>query len=378
MKFLWPDLLWLLVLVPLMALLYVWLLKRRARVARRWATLSAAGDGSGRWRRHLPPALWLAAIALMLASAARPVAVVSMPSRHQTLLLAMDVSGSMRATDVAPTRLVAAQKAARDFIEDLPGGTRVGIVSFAATAALVQAPTDNRQDVLSAIERFEPQRGTATGSAIVVSLATLFPDQGIEIGMLEQGADARRAPGRRPAGGQGGAGGPNAQGSATPPGGQAGPGGSGNARGQGAASGRKPFEPVPAGSYGSAAIVLLTDGQTTAGPDPLAAAKLAAERGVRIYTVGIGTTDGEVMRTEGMSMRVKLDDTTLKTIADMTRGEYYQAATAVDLKRIYDTLNARLVLETAETEVGAFFNAAAALLALTAAMLSVAWFGRIL
>ena len=99
---------------------------------------------------------------------------------------------------------------------------------------------------------------------------------------------------------------------------------------------------------------------------------------MRIYTVGIGTTDGEVMRTEGMSMRVKLDDTTLKTIADMTRGEYYQAATAVDLKRIYDTLNARLVLETAETEVGAFFNAAAALLALTAAMLSVAWFGRIL
>lgn len=375
MKFLWPDLLWLLLAVPLLALLYGWMLRRRARAAQRWAALSATGDGRGRWRRHLPPAMWLAALALMLAAAARPVAVVSMPSRHQTLLLAMDVSGSMRATDVAPTRLAAAQKAARDFIEDLPGGTRVGIVSFAATAALVQAPTDNRQDVLAAIERFEPQRGTATGSAIVVSLATLFPDAGIEIGMLEQGGNAGRAPGRRPAGGQGGPGGANPQGGGAPGSGLQGGAASGGA---GAGGKAKPFEPVPAGSYGSAAIVLLTDGQTTAGPDPLAAAKLAAERGVRIYTVGIGTADGEVMRTEGMSMRVKLDDTTLKTIADMTRGEYYQAANAVDLKRIYDTLNARLVLETAETEVGAFLNAAAALLAMTAALLSVAWFGRIL
>ena len=138
------------------------------------------------------------------------------------------------------------------------------------------------------------------------------------------------------------------------------------------------FKPVPAGSYQSAVIILLTDGQRTTGPDPIEAAKMAADRGVRVFTVGVGTPQGEVIGFEGWSMRVRLDEDTLKQIANITQAEYFYAGTAVDLKKIYQNLNARLVFERKETEVSAIFAAAGALLALVAAGLSVLWFHRIL
>ena len=350
MKFLWPEALPLLLLLPLCAALYAWLLGRRKRLAVRYANLplvrEAMGRGAG-WRRHVPPALFLGALASLLVAVARPTAVITLPSQQDTVILAMDVSGSMRATDVEPNRLVAAQNAAKAFIEEQPTTTRIGVVSFAGTAALVQPPTRNREDLVAAIDRFQLQRATAIGSGLIVALAAIFPDAGIDVSALALGASG--SPSR-------------AASLDTGP----------------KKDGKEPPKPVPPGSYTAAVIILLTDGQRTTGPDPLVAAKMAADRGVRVFTVGVGTPQGEVIGFEGWSMRVRLDEDTLKQIANATQGEYYYAGTAVDLKKIYQNLNSRLVLERKETEVSALFAGVGAALALLAAGLSVLWFHRIL
>jgi len=204
---------------------------------------------------------------------------VTLPSSQKTLILAMDVSGSMRATDVKPSRIVAAQSAAKKFLETLPRDVKVGIVAFAGAAQVAQLPTLNREDLVTAIDRFQLQRGTATGNSIVISLATLFPQAGIELQQMGQPARSTARPLDAPAA-------PEAK--------------------------PREFTPVPPGSYASAAIIMLTDGQRTTGVDPLEAAKMAADRGVRVYTVGIGTVDGETIGFEGWSMRVRLDEDTLK------------------------------------------------------------------
>ena len=348
MHFLWPQQLWLLLALPVVVALYFWLQGRRKKLAVRYASLAIVKEAMGRgpgWRRHLPPLLFLSALALMLLAAARPVATITLPSTQQTIILAMDVSGSMRATDVQPNRLVAAQNAAKAFLEELPRDVKVGIVAFAGAAQVAQLPTVNREDLVTAIDRFQMQRGTATGNAIVISLATLFPDQGIELAAMQ--------------------------------------GGGGRMRPQAAAidaekKEAKPFTPVPAGSYSSAASIMLTDGQRTTGVDPLDAVKMAADRGVKVYTVGIGTVDGETIGFEGWSMRVRLDEETLKQIANRSTGEYFYAGTAQDLKKVYEHLSTRLTVEKKETEVAGLLALLAAALALAAAGLSVWWFNRIL
>ena len=342
MSFQWPHLLWLLVLLPLLVLLYVWLLRRRRKSTVRLASIAVAREALGKgpgWRRHVPPALMLLALAALLLAVARPMAVITLPLAQRTIMLAMDVSGSMRAEDVKPNRLKASQDAAKAFIQALPRDVRVGIVSFAGTAAVVQAPTLSRDDLVAAIDRFQLQRGTATGSGIVLSLATLFPDHGIEIAHITGQRNMPRALGDPP---------------------------------------KKEFTPVEPGSYNSAAIIMLTDGQRTTGPDPLDAAKMAAERGVRVYTVGVGTTHGEIIGFEGWSMRVRLDEETLKNVSVLTHGEYFYAGTADDLKKVYEGLSSRMVVERKETEVTALFAALGALLAVVAAGLSVWWFGRVM
>jgi Ca-activated chloride channel family protein len=344
MSFIWPSMLWLLVALPLLVLAYLWLLKRRRKNTVRLASLGVAkaalGKGPG-WRRHVPPALMGVALAAMLFAVSRPTATITLPMAERTIILAMDVSGSMRAEDVKPNRLVASQEAAKTFVNNLPREVKVGVVSFAGTAAVVQAPTTSRDDVIAAIDRFQLQRGTATGSGIILSLATLFPDHGIEI---QHVTGQRNFPGGKPVG----------------------------------KDDNKPkFQPVPAGSYNSAAIIMLTDGQRTTGPDPLDAAKMAAERGVRVYTVGIGTTKGEIIGFEGWSMRVRLDEETLKSVSVLTQGEYFYAGTADDLKKVYEGLSSRMVVERKETEISALFAALGALLAFASAALSVWWFGRV-
>ena len=353
MNFIWPHLLWLLLALPVLVLLYRWLLARKRKSTIRLASLAVAklavGRGPG-WRRHVPPLLMLAALAALLLAVARPTATIMLPMSERTIILAMDVSGSMRAEDVKPNRLVASQEAAKAFVANLPREVRVGVVSFAGTAAVVQAPTSSRDDVLQAIDRFQLQRGTATGSGIILSLATLFPDHGIEI---QHVTGQRNFPG----------GNKNSIAGKDPKAADK--------------DGGKAFTPVPPGSYNSAAVIMLTDGQRTTGPDPLDAAKMAAERGIRVYTVGIGTTSGETIGFEGWSMRVRLDEETLKNISLLTHGEYFYAGTAEDLKKVYESLVSRMVVERKETEVSALFAALGAVLAVLAAGLSVWWFGRV-
>lgn len=347
MKFLWPEMLWLLLVVPALVAGYFFLLRRKQQAALRYASLSMVKEALGagrRFRRHIPPFLFLVALITMIVAIARPAAVITLPSQHQTIILAMDVSGSMRAVDVQPNRISAAQAAAKAFVAEQPSNVRIGVVSFAATASVVQTPTHNRDEILAAIDRFQLQRGTAIGSGIIVSLATIFPDAGIDVSSLIYGRDAPRGiPLDQP---------------------------------------RKPekpaFKPVAPGSYTSAAIILLTDGQRTTGPSVIEAAQMAADRGVRVFTVGIGTTSGETIGFEGWSMRVRLDEGTLKAIANMTRGEYFYAGTATDLKKVYESLNARLVLEKKDMEISALFSAAAAVTAVVSALLSLLWFNRIL
>ena len=350
--FLWPQLLWLLLVLPLLVLLYVWLLRRKKKVALRYASLSIVREAMGKgqsFRRHVPPLLFLLSLASMLVAASRPLAVVSLPSEQETIMLAMDVSGSMRATDVLPNRLVASQNAAKAFLADLPRNVRVGIVAFAGTAAVVQSPTLSREDLVAAIDKFQLQRGTAIGNGIVVSLAELFPDAGIDIASMQTGRDRSRGVSIDQAAKEGKDG-----------------------------KEKKPFTPVAPGSYTSAAIVLLTDGQRTTGVDSLDAAKVAADRGVRIYTVGVGTVDGETIGFEGWSMRVKLDEETLKSIARNTQAEYFYAGTAADLKKVYETLSSRLTVIKKETEISGILALIAAAFALMSAGLSLAWFNRIL
>lgn len=349
MTFLWPQFLWLLLAIPLLIAVYVWLLGRKKKIALRYASLSIVREAMGKGqslRRHLPPLLFLLAIAAMLMAASRPFAVVSLPSQRETIILAMDVSGSMRATDVLPSRLVASQNAAKAFLADLPRGVRVGIVAFAGTAAVVQQPTLSREDLVAAIDKFQLQRGTAIGNGIMMALAELFPDAGIDLASMQYGRERQRG---------------TSLDHALKPGSDA----------------RKEFTPVAPGSYASAAIILLTDGQRTTGVDSLDAAKVAADRGVRIYTVGVGTVEGETIGFDGWSMRVRLDEETLKGIARATQAEYFYAGTAADLKKVYKTLSSRLTVEKRETEVSGLLALAAAALSLVSAALSLLWFNRI-
>ena len=329
MTFLWPEMLWFFGVVPLLVLAYVLVLRKKSQLAVRYASLSILKSAMpGRsLRRHVPPVLFLLAMIGMLLAVARPAAVISLPSQHDVVILAMDVSGSMRADDVKPTRLAAAQAAARSFVRDTPRSTRIGVVAFAGSAAVAQAPTGDREQVHAAIENLQLQNATAIGSGILVSLKAIFPEEDFEL----------RKPG-------------------TP----------------------STVKTVPAGSYGSAAIILLTDGQSTTGPDPVDAARLAAERGIRVYTVGVGTPEGQILTGEGWSIRVRLDEDALRAVADLTRGEYFFAGNALDLKQVYQTLTTRLVMEKRETEVTALFSAIAAALALVSAALSLLWFNRLI
>ena len=347
LTFMWPQFLWLLLAVPLLVALYIWLLRRKKKVMLRYASLSIVKEAMGTgqsFRRHIPPILFLLAIAAMLLAASRPFAVITLPSQQETIILAMDVSGSMRATDVKPNRLVASQNAAKAFLAQLPRNVRVGIVAFAGTAQVVQPPTLSREDLVVAIDKFQMQRATAIGSAIVVSLAELFPDAGIDLSAMTYG--------------------------------------NGRPRGipidQAPKQEKKDFVPVAPGSYGSAAIILLTDGQRTTGVDTMEAAKMAADRGVRVYTVGVGTVDGETIGFEGWSMRVRLDEVTLKAVATNTQAEYFYAGTAENLQKVYEKLSSRLTVEKKETEISGLLALVAAILAIMSASLSLLWFNRIL
>jgi Ca-activated chloride channel homolog len=349
MKFLWPEMLALLAAVPVLVALYVWLLRRRRKGAIRYSSLGLLREAMGpsdRLRRHLPPLILLLSLIGMIVAIARPTAMVTLPSEQQTIVLAIDVSLSMSATDVDPNRMTAAQAAAKSFVEEHPPNARIGIVAFGASASLVQPPTRDQDALLAAIDGFQLQRGTATGSALYVALATLFPDAGIDVESLAVSGGFTRG-GERPR-------------KLDP-------------------RGKEPpkVAPVPPGSYTNGVIILMSDGRRTTGPDPLDAARMAADRGVRVFTVGFGTAAGGMIGFEGWSAYVRLDEETLKGVADITKGEYFYAGTASDLRKIYQGLNSRLILERRSVEVTSLFAAVAAVLVVIALALSLLWFGRV-
>ncbi|MBI4321058.1 MAG: VWA domain-containing protein [Chloroflexi bacterium] len=336
MSFLWFDMLWALLLVPVLILAYVLAQRRRRKYALRYASLSLVREALGRGpgiRRHIPPALFLIGMATMILAMARPVATVMLPSQQGTVILTVDVSGSMRAEDLKPNRIEAARSAARAFVEKQPKNVRIGVVSFSNNASIVQAPTSDREAVLAAINRLTLQRATAVGSGILTSLDAIFED-----------------PGPRP----------------TP------------SRDSLAAPEPTPVRtPVPRGTYAPAIVVLLSDGQSNTGPLPLQASKQASNRGVRVYTVGVGNPDGTVLRFDGRSIRVRLDEETLKRIAEETDGEYFKADSETDLRQIYEKLSTEFVFRGEQTELTAGFTGFATLLLLIAGTLSLMWFSRL-
>ncbi len=339
MSFLWPFMLVLLALIPLLIAAYVLLQRRRQKYALRYASLSLVKEALGRgpgWRRHIPAAIFLLALTAMIFALARPQAETLVPSAEGVIILAIDVSGSMIATDLNPNRLEAAKTAARAFVEKQPDTVQVAIVSFSDNAFVVQPPTDDKNALIAAINRLNWQRGTAIGRGMVASLEAIAEKTGkggeINLQDLQNG---------------------------------------------GSSSGEPQPTPMPQGQYQNAIVVLLTDGENNQWPEPLDIAQIARDRGIRIYTVGIGSAEGAVVRIQGRSIRTRLDKQTLRTIADMTDGEYYNAQTEGDLVKIYENLSTNLVLKTEKTEITAYFTGVAVLLSLLAGFLSLLWFNRL-
>lgn len=343
MFFLSPLNLWLLLLLPLLPLTYVWLLGRRKTAPLTFSNVALVRAAAGRsWKRHVPPALLALACALLLFAAARPVAKIPLPGAKSAIMLAMDISLSMRVTDVKPNRLAAAQEAAKLFLQELPRGIAVGLVTFAGSSQVAQAATLDREPLVNAINGFQMQFGTAIGSAIVLCLSELFPDHGIS---LQGVGNANKSQSR------------SLDDKDKPP--------------------PKKINPVLPGSYTSAAIILLSDGRRTMGIDTIEAAQMAADRGVRVYVVGLGTVDGAVDMPEGMPIYLRLDEPTLKEVARITGGEYHYAGTAEQLRSVYQNLGSTLQVQKRETELSGLLALLAAVMAIAAAGLSVVWGPRV-
>ncbi len=324
MAFLYPEMLLLLILVAALVPVYFQLRRRNALIAARFPGLySLQGEAVGihRLRRHLSALLFLLALVSLILGLARPRMALTLPFQYDTVILAIDASDSMALHDISPSRFEAAKTTALRFVSEQPSHTRVGVVAFSAAASVVHAPASKSEAASAAIESLEVQAGTALGSAILVSLKLIFPD--IEFDLA--GADPR-------------------------------PNSSSSSHASSAA------RVLPA-SYRHAAIILLTDGKATVGPDPVAATKMAAERGVRIFTVAIGT-----------ALHQSYDKRALQEIARATGAKFFHADEAADLEEIYNGLQSRRLFEKKNTEITALFAAAGALFSLTSGLVSLMWF----
>ncbi|HUH97206.1 MAG TPA: VWA domain-containing protein [Anaerolineales bacterium] len=334
MTFLWPAMLYSLMALPLFIALYLLLQRRRKRIAANYRTLSTAPEIAKRepgLRGHIPPILFLLALAMLGLALARPQTEVSLPHVEGTVILAFDISGSMAADDLKPTRMEAAKAAAKSFVEHQPSTVRIGVVAFSDNGLSVQAPTSDQDAILTAIDRLAPQRGTSLAGGIAAAL------KAIEVGAgqpSETYTSLTPVPTLTPT-------------------------------------------PVPPGTYGAADIVLLTDGENNENPDPLAAAQTAAQRGVRIYSVGIGSAAGTNLHINGFTVHTQLDENMLKQISQITGGTYFNAQSEQELLKIYDNLNPQLVVTPEVTEVTSIFAGGAILLMLVGGMFSLLWFSRL-
>ncbi|HEX9924999.1 MAG TPA: VWA domain-containing protein [Anaerolineae bacterium] len=333
MSFIWPIMLFSLLLIPLFALLYFRQQQRRRQFATSFGTLGLvqeAGRSQLGWRRHLPPALFLLGLVLLLLALARPEMVVTLPRIEGTVILAFDVSGSMAAEDLEPTRMEAAKVAAREFVQHQPRTVQIGIVAFSDGGFSVQAPTNDPDAILTTIERLKPERGTSLGQGIFASLNTITADTET----LPEFDQENLTPVPTPT-------------------------------------------PVPEGTYTPAIIILLTDGENNQDPDPIAAAQTAADLGVRIYTVGIGSAAGTTLHVNGITVHTQLNEPMLQEIARLTGGAYYQAENEEDLREIYENIDPQLVIKPEKMEVTSIFAGVSILVLLIGGSFSLLWFSRV-
>ncbi|MCL4559722.1 MAG: VWA domain-containing protein [Chloroflexi bacterium] len=348
MQLLWPGSLFLLGIIPLIIVGYIWILRRRKRFAIRYSSLSIVREAiprRSRFRRHIPFTLFVLALASLLVALSRPVTIISVPTDQTTIILAIDVSGSMRSRDIQPSRLAAAEAAALSFVQRQKSTTQIGLVAFSTFSELIQQPTTDQEALQSAIESLILGQRTAIGNGILTSLQAISEiDKNIPPPVMDP------TTGTEPA-------------------------------------------PVPHGAYAPDIIVLLTDGASNTGIDPLVAAKEAADRGVRIYTIGFGTASGYIPfggqgipggnpfggnqgfggNGFGRGFRTPIDETTLKQIASMTGGAYYTATSANELQSVFNSLPTYLITKHEVSEVSVLFVAAGALLAILAITLSLLW-----
>lgn len=328
MTFVWPAALLLLLLLPALVVAYTRLLRRRAARRAEFAGLGLVGPAVTRRGRHLAPALFLAAFALMLVGLARPEASVSEPKREGTVVLAFDISNSMRAKDVQPTRIAAAKAAAKAFVAKQPPQIRLSVVAFGSSGVISQRPTTDRAAVLAAIDRLTPQGGTALGRGLQMSLTAIAG----KTVRLESGSDD----------------------TSVEPQGQ------------------------ELGYYGSSAVILLSDGENTIAPDPQDAAELASTAGVKVFPIGLGSAKGTVLSLDGFQVETKLDAAALQQIAKTTDGEYFQASDAADLAKVYDAIPLSWVIRGRPIELTGLLAALAGLFVLAGAGLSLARTGRVI
>ncbi|NWG07669.1 MAG: VWA domain-containing protein [Chloroflexi bacterium] len=350
MNMLWPGALILFVLLPLIVGVYIWILRRRRRFAVRYSSLSLVREAaaSQSWlRKHLPFLLFLSALASLVLALSRPVATIMVPSDRATIILAIDVSRSMCSTDIPPNRLQAAKEAALKFVRNDQSGRQIGIVAFAGFAELIQPPTKELGPLEDAISNLTPARRTAIGSAILRSIDAIA-----EVDERVAPSDISAAP-------------------------------------------QAPQPQLPEEELVPHIIVLLTDGSSNAGPFPLTAAEQAVERGIRVYTIGFGTTNntspmdcgdpfqefdqfggggfGSPFGGGGGGFRREIDEETLRQVADLTGGAYYMATSADELQNVFQSLPTYLIATRETIEISVFFTAFAALLAVFALLLSFRW-----
>ncbi len=321
MSFEWPAALLALLVVPLVAAGYVLVQRARPRYAARFTNLDLLANvvrEAPQWRRHVPPMLFCAALGLLAVALARPHAVVAVPKETATVMLVTDVSGSMEAQDVAPTRLRAAQEAARTFAEQLPEEVNLGLVSFSQSASVRVPPTEDREAIKQGIEGLEAEGGTAMGDGLAAAV---------------------------------------------------------DAVGEVAATPGETEDPP-------AVIVLLSDGESTVGlTEPLQAARGARDQGVPVFTVALGTDAGTVTQTPPgevfpVTIPVPPDRETLRRVAQITGGQSFEALDAERLDTVYETLGSRIGTEEEEREITVGFAAGGAVLLLAGGALSLLWFGR--
>jgi Ca-activated chloride channel homolog len=323
-----PWMLLALALVPCLAVAYAWMLRRRAERAERLASegLVLTGGERVRRRRHVPFALFVLALTLVAFGLARPTVSLALPTREGTVILAFDVSNSMRADDLQPTRLAAAKNAALAFVEQQPRTIRIGVVAFGDSAVTVLRPSTVKEDVVAAIRRLSAGGGTSLGQGLFASLRAIAGKPlMIDKSALESDTGE-----------------------------------------------------VDIGFFGSSAIVLLSDGENTSELDPLDIAEVASTAGVRVHAIGVGTEQGTVIEVDGFNIATALDEELLREIARVTDGTYDQAAGTAALARIYDSIDLEFKRTKKPREVTALFAAAGGLLIAAGSVLSMLWFERVI